>query len=105
MSLSLSGCHPVAGRQFSGEWIVWHADHDGDELGHFVACRWRDDVPVNPIDLTPDLPPYTSFISTFSSDGWFTAPIVRAISALPDVPAGAEALNSPATPSAEFYKR
>jgi dienelactone hydrolase len=57
----------------NGEWIVWHADQAGNESGHFVAARWND---VTPIDLTPDLPVYSSFTSRFSGDGCFVAAII-----------------------------
>jgi dienelactone hydrolase len=57
-----------------GEWVIWHADHDGNEFGHFVARRWSGgDV----IDLTPDVPDYTTYSAAFSRDGWFAAAAIR----------------------------
>ena len=57
-----------------GEWVIWHADRDGNEFGHFVARRWSGG---EPIDLTPDMPDYTSYAAAFALDGWFAASIVR----------------------------
>src|SRR5918992_983544 len=34
-----------------GQWVVWHADRDGNEMGHFVAVPWARGAPV---DLTPN---------------------------------------------------
>jgi dipeptidyl aminopeptidase/acylaminoacyl peptidase len=51
-----------------GEWVVWHADQAGDEVGHFVAARWSGGEPV---DLTPDLEGYMSLAASFAPDGTF----------------------------------
>ena len=56
-----------------GEWVVWHADRAGDEVGHFVAVPWAGGEPV---DLTPDLPGYASFAAGFGPDGTFGASII-----------------------------
>ena len=56
-----------------GEWVVWHQDRAGDERGHFVAVPWAGG---DPIDLTPELPPYASFSAAFGTDGSFVASIV-----------------------------
>ncbi len=56
-----------------GEWVVWHADRAGDEVGHFVAVPWSGG---EPIDLTPDLPVYASFTAGFGPDGTFGASII-----------------------------
>ena len=56
-----------------GEWVVWHADRAGDEVGHFVAVPWSGG---EPIDLTPDLPGYASFAAGFGPDGTFGASII-----------------------------
>lgn len=56
-----------------GEWIVWHADVAGNELGHFVATPWSGG---DPVDLTPDLPAYASFTAGFADDGSFAASII-----------------------------
>ena len=73
-----------------GEWVVWHADRAGDEVGHFVAAPWSGG---DPIDLTPDLPGYASFAATFGSDGRFVASIVapdRVQIAVVDMPSDGE---------------
>jgi len=57
-----------------GEWVVWHADRDGNEFGHFVARHWTGG---DPTDLTPDVADYASFAAAFSSDGSFAASIIR----------------------------
>ena len=56
-----------------GEWVVWHADRAGDEVGHFVAVPWSGG---EPIDLTPDLPAFASFAAGFGPDGTFGASII-----------------------------
>ena len=56
-----------------GEWVVWHADRAGDEVGHFVAMPWSGGEPV---DLTPDLPGFSSFQAGFGPNGTFGASIV-----------------------------
>jgi dienelactone hydrolase len=56
-----------------GEWVVWHADRAGDEVGHFVAVPWPGG---EPIDLTPDLPGFASFEAGFGPDGTFGASII-----------------------------
>ncbi len=56
-----------------GEWVVWHADRAGDEVGHFVAVPWSGG---ELIDLTPDLPGYASFAAGFGPDGTFGASII-----------------------------
>jgi dipeptidyl aminopeptidase/acylaminoacyl peptidase len=56
-----------------GEWVVWHADHAGDEVGHFVAVPWAGG---DAIDLTPDLPDYASFAAGFGADGTFGCSII-----------------------------
>jgi dienelactone hydrolase len=56
-----------------GEWVVWHADHAGDEVGHFVAAPWSGG---EPIDLTPDLDGYMSFAASFAPDGTFGGSII-----------------------------
>ena len=56
-----------------GEWVVWHADRAGDEIGHFVAVPWSGGEPV---DLTPVLPGYASFAAGFGPDGTFAASII-----------------------------
>ena len=56
-----------------GRWVAWHADRDGNELGHFVAAPWEGG---EPIDLTPHLPLYTSFTGDFAADGAFAAATV-----------------------------
>lgn len=56
-----------------GEWVVWHADRAGGELGHFVAVPWSGG---QPIDLTPDLPHYASFAAGFGPDGSFGCSII-----------------------------
>ncbi len=56
-----------------GEWVVWHADRAGDEVGHFVAKPWSGGEPV---DLTPNLPGYASFAAGFGPDGTFGASII-----------------------------
>ncbi|HEY8437113.1 MAG TPA: prolyl oligopeptidase family serine peptidase [Candidatus Limnocylindrales bacterium] len=56
-----------------GEWVVWHNDDGGNELGHFVAQRWDGGEVV---DVTPAMHAYASFSAGFSSDGWFAASTV-----------------------------
>ena len=56
-----------------GEWVVWHRDTAGDEVGHFVALPWAGG---EAIDLTPDLPAYASFSAGFGPDGTFGASII-----------------------------
>lgn len=56
-----------------GEWVVWHADRAGDEIGHFVALPWAGG---ESIDLTPDLPAYASFAAGFGPDGSFGCSII-----------------------------
>jgi acetyl esterase/lipase len=56
-----------------GEWVVWHADVAGNEFGHFVAVPWAGG---EPIDLTPELPPYATFDAGFGEDGSLVASIV-----------------------------
>jgi dipeptidyl aminopeptidase/acylaminoacyl peptidase len=76
-----------------GEWVVWHADRAGNEFGHFVARRWAGGEAV---DLTPDLPEYTTFAAAFSRDGWFAASIVRDdLAQLLVFPSSAEGFGSP----------
>lgn len=48
-----------------GEHVVWLADEAGDEIGHYVAAPWVGGEPVN---ITPDLPPYNSFFAVFDPD-------------------------------------
>ena len=72
-----------------GEWVVWHADRAGDEVGHFVAVPWSGG---DPVDLTPELPGYASFAAGFGPDGTFGASIIgsdRVQLALMDFPPGA----------------
>jgi dipeptidyl aminopeptidase/acylaminoacyl peptidase len=74
-----------------GEWVVWHADRAGDEVGHFVAAPWEGG---EPIDLTPDLPGYASFAASFGPDGTFGCSIIggdRVQLAVVPFPPGAEA--------------
>lgn len=56
-----------------GEWVVWHADVAGNELGHFVVVPWSGGEEG---DLTPDLPEYASVSAAFDADGAFVASIV-----------------------------
>jgi dipeptidyl aminopeptidase/acylaminoacyl peptidase len=56
-----------------GDWVVWHADRAGDEVGHFVAAPWEGG---EPIDLTPDLAGYASFAAGFGPDGTFGCSII-----------------------------
>jgi dienelactone hydrolase len=56
-----------------GAWVVWHADEAGNEVGHFVAAPWAGG---EPIDLTPDLPGYSSFEAGFGPDGTFGCSII-----------------------------
>jgi dipeptidyl aminopeptidase/acylaminoacyl peptidase len=56
-----------------GEWVIWHADEAGDEVGHFVATPWSGGEQV---DLTPDLPPYASFAAGIGPDGSFGCSII-----------------------------
>lgn len=48
-----------------GEHVVWLADTAGDEVGHYVAAPWGGG---EPIDITPEVPPYNSFFAAFSPD-------------------------------------
>jgi dipeptidyl aminopeptidase/acylaminoacyl peptidase len=79
-----------------GEWVVWHADEAGNEVGHFVAMPWSGGEAV---DLTPELPPYASFAADFGDDGTFVASIIGhdrvqiAVIAMP----GAERTATPAS--------
>jgi dienelactone hydrolase len=56
-----------------GEWVIWHADEAGNEVGHFVATPWSGGEAV---DLTPDLPGYTSFAASLGPDGTFGCSII-----------------------------
>lgn len=56
-----------------GEWVVWHADQAGNEVGHFLATPWSGG---RAIDLTPDLPGYASFAAGFGPDGTFGCSII-----------------------------
>jgi dipeptidyl aminopeptidase/acylaminoacyl peptidase len=56
-----------------GEWVVWHADDAGNEIGHFVAVPW---IGGEPLDLTPELPGYASFSAGFGPDGRFGCSII-----------------------------
>jgi hypothetical protein len=47
-----------------GRYVYYLDDKGGDEIGHFVRVPFEGGEPR---DLTPDLPPYSSF--TFSSSG------------------------------------
>ena len=48
-----------------GEWIYYHHDQGGNEIGHVHRIPWVGGVPE---DLTPELPPYSLFTCTFSDD-------------------------------------
>jgi dipeptidyl aminopeptidase/acylaminoacyl peptidase len=52
-----------------GQWVYYHKDAQGNEIGHFVRARWgaAPDAPVE--DITPDLPPYASYSIGQSLDG------------------------------------
>lgn len=41
-----------------GRYVYYFDDHDGDEIGHFVRLPFEGGVPQ---DISPDLPPYSSF--------------------------------------------
>lgn len=72
-----------------GEWVIWHADNAGDEIGHFVATPWSGGEQV---DLTPDLPGYASFAASLGPDGTFGCSIIardRVQLALTSLPPGA----------------
>jgi dipeptidyl aminopeptidase/acylaminoacyl peptidase len=56
-----------------GEWVCWHEDQAGNEVGHFRAVRWSGGPAL---DVTPDVPPYASFSAAFGADGTFVASIV-----------------------------
>jgi dipeptidyl aminopeptidase/acylaminoacyl peptidase len=56
-----------------GEWVVWHADRAGDEVGHFVGMPWAGGETV---DLTADLPDFASFEAGFGADGTFASAII-----------------------------
>ena len=43
-----------------GEWVYYHKDQQGDEIGHFVRVPWGSSPDVMPEDITPDLSPYAS---------------------------------------------
>jgi dipeptidyl aminopeptidase/acylaminoacyl peptidase len=56
-----------------GEWVYWLQDEAGNEHGHVVAAPW---VGGEPIDLTPELPPYASFAAAGGDDGTFATSII-----------------------------
>jgi len=43
-----------------GQWVYYHKDQQGDEIGHFVRVPWGSSPDVTPEDITPELPPYAS---------------------------------------------
>jgi Tol biopolymer transport system component len=50
-----------------GKFIYYHDDKGvGNEIGHFVRLPYHGG---EPFDLTPDLPPYSSFVFTISRSG------------------------------------
>src|SRR5215217_4135670 len=52
-----------------GEYVYYHRDQQGNELGHYVRVPFAGGEPV---DITPDMPPYASFFIEQSHDGQVT---------------------------------
>ncbi len=52
-----------------GEYVYYHRDQQGNELGHFVRVPFGGGEPE---DITPDMPPYASFFIDQSHDGHVT---------------------------------
>lgn len=53
-----------------GEYVYYHDDQGGNEIGHYVRILFAGGTPE---DVTPDLPPYSSFQITQSANGAVTA--------------------------------
>ncbi len=49
-----------------GRHIYYHDDHAGDEIGHWVRLPWDADAGSSTEDITPELPPYSSWNLAFS---------------------------------------
>lgn len=49
-----------------GQWVYYHQDEQGNEIGHFVRVPFAGGQPE---DITPDLPPYASFFIRQSYSG------------------------------------
>ncbi|MGH2592300.1 MAG: prolyl oligopeptidase family serine peptidase, partial [Anaerolineae bacterium] len=49
-----------------GRYVYYHDDQHGDEIGHYVRVPFEGGGPQ---DITPDLPPYSSFNFTASQSG------------------------------------
>jgi dipeptidyl aminopeptidase/acylaminoacyl peptidase len=49
-----------------GRYVYYLADNQGDEIGHFVRVPYEGGEPQ---DITPDLPPYSSWSIALSGDG------------------------------------
>ncbi len=52
-----------------GEYVYYHRDQQGNELGHYVRVPFDGGEPV---DMTPDMSPYASFFIEQSHDGHVT---------------------------------
>jgi dipeptidyl aminopeptidase/acylaminoacyl peptidase len=49
-----------------GQWIYYHADEAGNEIGHYVRVPFEGGQPQ---DITPDMPPYSSFLLSQAASG------------------------------------
>ena len=62
-----------------GEYIVYHDDEQGNEIGHYVRVPFTADVTTPREDITPDLAPYASFSANESLNGkWFGCTVADA---------------------------
>jgi len=53
-----------------GEWVYYHKDQQGNEIGHFVRIPWTSSAEdAQPQDITPELPPYASYSVSQSLNG------------------------------------
>ena len=50
----------------NGRYVYYHEDKQGDEIGHWVRVLWEGGEPE---DITPDMPPYSSFGLGFNLTG------------------------------------
>ena len=49
-----------------GQWVYYHQDQGGNEIGHYMRLPWAGGPAEN---ITPALPPYSSWNLTSSADG------------------------------------
>jgi dipeptidyl aminopeptidase/acylaminoacyl peptidase len=52
-----------------GQWVYYHKDQQGNEIGHFVRVPWGSSPDIGPEDITPEMPPYASYSISQSLNG------------------------------------